>query len=587
MREDQATESNSTTGRAKPYNAEVVLYGVYEISKVLAQPLRIEVTLGQVLHVLSNFLDMRHALIVLLGPDESREATIFGGDLADDDAAQAYVAALPEQVIGQVVVSQAPVVVSDVRKDEHFSGSSLAHDAQGAQVAFIAVPVRDRGQVVGVLSIDRDIPSGESADRYRLDDDVRFLMMVANLVGPVVRFQRIIANDRERMLREQHRLAKALRHHAPLGDSARARVAGIVGDSPEIQAVLSKARVVARSQSTVLLRGESGTGKELFAKAIHDMSPRSGQPFVTLNCAALPESVLESELFGHERGAFTGAQGQRKGRFELADGGTLFLDEIGEISPQFQAKLLRVLQIGEFERVGGTVTLKVNVRIVAATNRNLEEAVARGEFRADLYYRISVVPIMLPPLRERSSDIPLLAQAFLQRFNDQNERQLDLEPQSLELLRSCAFPGNVRELENCIYRTATLAHGPTIGAEDFACSHDECLSASLWQRPSSAAQEYMDLIPVDTLREGRGTRSRPPSVPGAPGVGEAAGRLDDATGSDDDEGLDEMDAGERERLIAVLGSVGWVQAKAARVLGLTPRQVGYAIRKYRIPIKKF
>ena len=174
----------------------------------------------------------------------------------------------------------------------------------------------------------------------------------------------------------------------------------------------------------MLLRGESGTGKELIAKAIHELSPRAKGPFIKINCAALPESVLESELFGHEKGAFTGAINARKGRFELADKGTLFLDEIGEISPAFQAKLLRVLQEQEFERVGGNHTIKVDVRVVTATNRNLEEAVARNEFRADLYYRISVVPMLMPPLRERRSDIPLLAGEFLKRFNDENDRDI-------------------------------------------------------------------------------------------------------------------------------------------------------------------
>ena len=182
------------------------------------------------------------------------------------------------------------------------------------------------------------------------------------------------------------------------------------------------------------LRGESGTGKELFARAIHDLSPRKAKPFVKLNCAALPESVLESELFGHEKGSFTGAVGQRAGRFELANGGTLLLDEIGEISASFQAKLLRILQEGEFERVGGTKTLKVDVRLVCATNKNLEEAVAKGEFRADLYYRINVVPIFLPPLRERPGDIPHLARAFVQRFNAENGRKMSISQSGLDVL---------------------------------------------------------------------------------------------------------------------------------------------------------
>jgi Nif-specific regulatory protein len=233
--------------------------------------------------------------------------------------------------------------------------------------------------------------------------------------------------------------------------------------------LLEKITIVAKSNSTVLVRGESGTGKELIAKAIHELSPRAKGPFVKINCAALPESVLESELFGHEKGAFTGAINARKGRFELADKGTLFLDEIGEISPAFQAKLLRVLQEQEFERVGGNHTIKVDVRVVTATNRNLEEAVARKEFRADLYYRISVVPILMPPLRDRRSDIPQLATEFLRRFNGENDRTLTFDAKAMEVLMGCGFPGNVRELENCVQRTATLARGPSIMMDDFAC----------------------------------------------------------------------------------------------------------------------
>jgi transcriptional regulator with AAA-type ATPase domain len=246
------------------------------------------------------------------------------------------------------------------------------------------------------------------------------------------------------------------------------------------------------------LRGESGTGKELFARAVHDYSPRAKKPFIKLNCAALPETVLESELFGHEKGAFTGAVSQRKGRFELADGGTLFLDEIGDTSPAFQVKLLRVLQEGEFERVGGMHTVKVDVRLVCATNRNLEEAVSKGEFRADLYYRINVVSIALPPLRDRRADIPQLAREFLRRFNAENNTQHELTPSAMRVLDSCYFPGNVRELENCVRRTATLAPASHVCDKDFACQHGECLSATLWKSAVSSPFPVVQLRAVET-----------------------------------------------------------------------------------------
>ncbi len=266
-----------------------------------------------------------------------------------------------------------PLVVGDMRDEPLFEGWDFSdfESAEG-EIAFIGVPIKDRGKVTGTLTIDR---KRGAQPYFRIDDDVRFLSMVANLVGQAVRLQRLIARDRERLIEERNRLEKTVEHTTP--ESTR-EVGGIVGESAAIRAVLDKLRIVARSHSTVLLRGESGTGKELFARALHDLSPRSERAFVSVNCAALPEGVLESELFGHDKGAFTGAVSARKGRFELADGGTLFLDEIGEISTAFQAKLLRVLQEGEFQRVGGSSTLKVNVRLVAATNRNLEEAVSRA-----------------------------------------------------------------------------------------------------------------------------------------------------------------------------------------------------------------
>ncbi|MFZ2872339.1 nif-specific transcriptional activator NifA, partial [Zavarzinia sp.] len=465
--------------------AEVALYGIYEISKLLAMPARLEVSLAGVLSLLSSFLDMRNGLIALL--DESGAPEVVVGSGWSEATAKRYFERLPERAIGRIVVTQTALVVENVAYDPLFSEVDFSTwGPRGVSYSFIGVPIKVEDKVVGTLTIDRN---WSGLPHFRFDQDVRFLTMVANLVGQSVRLQRLIAQDRQRLITEQHRLAKAvedtvrpLRPVAPPTESH-----GIVGDSPAIKSVLDKVRIVARSHTTVLLRGESGTGKELFAQALHEMSPRKAAPFVKLNCAALPESVLESELFGHEKGAFTGAHAQRKGRFELADGGTLFLDEIGEISAMFQAKLLRVIQEGEFERVGGSKTIKTDVRLIAATNRNLEEAVARGDFRADLYYRISVVPLFLPPLRDRPSDIPKLAREFLKRYNDENDTRLALTDEALQVLTGCYFPGNVRELENCVRRTATLAHGPNLTGRDFACRNDGCLSAMLWKSSTREA----------------------------------------------------------------------------------------------------
>jgi Nif-specific regulatory protein len=447
----------------------------------------------------------------------------------------------------------------------------------------MGVPIKDRDRVVGTLTIDRAwLKWGE----VQVDEDLRFLKMVANLVGQTVRLHRIVTNDRARLLEEQSRLSKLRTEIMPDAMSRSGGTdqpkGGIIGESGEIRRVLDMVGIVARTNSTVILRGESGTGKELFAQAVHDLSGRASGPFVKLNCAALPESVLESELFGHEKGAFTGAIAQRKGRFELADKGTLFLDEIGEISAAFQAKLLRVLQEGEFERVGGNRTLKVDVRLVAATNRDLEDAVAKGTFRADLYYRITVVSIFVPPLRDRRSDIPLLANEFLRRFNRDNKTTHTLSRAATEVLMSCYFPGNVRELENCVIRTATMAQGDTIQDFDFACRNDRCLSSVLWKLPEDTRPQVVIPLPVlpGPIRASAPPVALPP-VAMPPAVAPAPASAPDGDADDAASTI------ERDALLAAMEKSGWVQAKAARLLGLTPRQVGYAIRKQGISIQKF
>ncbi len=545
--------------------SEIALSGIYEISKILVAPDRLERTLANVLSLLSSFLDMQHGTIVLLDDDDTPEMVVNAKWTESGEACRHL---LPQKALDQIVATATPLLVQSVEGNPLFAGSHIAELAKsGVKVAFIGVPIRIGPRVVGTLTISR-IRHGESMMRY--DHDVRFLAMVANLIGQNVQLHRVIQRDRERLMAESRRLEKQL---AEGKSTATRRDPRIVGESPAIRALLGKIAIVAKSNATVLLRGESGTGKELFARAIHEASPRARAPFIKVNCAALPETVLESELFGHEKGAFTGAVSARKGRFELADGGTLFLDEIGEISPAFQAKLLRVLQEGEFDRVGGSRTQKVNVRIVAATNRDLEEAVASGDFRADLYYRISVVPLILPPLRDRKGDLPLLAQAFLDRFNQENDRELSFTAGALAVLKACYFPGNIRELENCICRTATLAQGHEIHDADFACGHGECLSAILWKTrghaPGAAASGFVPL-PV------AGTTARAASTPGgeqgAPaGIAPAEAGTPNVT---------------RESLVAAMEKTGWVQAKAARLLGLTPRQIGYALRKHNIDIKR-
>ncbi|MDX2204158.1 MAG: nif-specific transcriptional activator NifA [Hyphomicrobiaceae bacterium] len=568
--EHQLSDRPVRAGERPRYLVDIALSGVYEIAKILARPAPLEVTLSNVLNVLSSYLDLQHATIMLLDDDSVPEVLVgaFGSQQVEAGAG----GELQRHALDQIVATAMPLVVENVVEHHLFAGTALAAAAaadDSTTTAFVGVPIKLEARVVGTLYIDRKVPKPRALS---FDHDVRFLSMIANLIGQTVQLHRVIARDRERLMEESRRLERELDIAKPARE--RVHVAGIIGESQSIKSVLDKIRIVAKSNATVLLRGESGTGKELFARAIHELSPRAGGAFVKVNCAALPETVLESELFGHEKGAFTGAVNARKGRFELADGGTIFLDEIGEISPMFQAKLLRVLQEGEVDRVGGSKTIKVDVRVVAATNRNLEEAVARKEFRADLYYRISVVPLMLPPLRDRKGDIPVLAHAFLTRFNKQNGRDLRLAQSAIDVLKACGFPGNVRELENCICRTATLAVNETIQASDFGCKQGECLSASLWRSrnasvgaagPSGLVNFPDDLDTGDV------------DLDEAPGADEAGRGGEDGTG-----GLRVT----RERLLDAMERTGWVQAKAARMLGLTPRQIGYALKKHGIELKK-
>ena len=576
----RVADQNSPVARPRAPSSDTALLGIYEISKILTAPARLEQTLANVVSVLSSFLNMQLGMIVILDQKGDPEITATSGWAERSD--RRPIDTLPAKVIDRIVATTMPVVAEDVTTDPLFAGAAeTITNTLGAKVSFIGVAIKSDNQVVGTLSINR---SWQGVRAYAFDGDLRFLTMVANLVGQTVKLHRMLSADRQRLLSERGTLEKTL--DLPVARNlrgSRPAVSGIVGESPAILEVLDTIAVVAKSNSTVLLRGESGTGKELFARAVHDLSPRKNKPFIKLNCAALPESVLESELFGHERGAFTGAVAQRAGRFELAHGGTLLLDEIGEISTAFQAKLLRVLQEGEFERVGGTKTIKVNVRLIFATNKNLEEAVAKGEFRADLYYRISVVPVFLPPLRERPGDVSLLAHSFLEQFNSENARASVFSQSAIETLQRCYFPGNVRELENCVRRTATLAHRETIIDKDFACASGKCLSALLWTGSGHGAYP---------------NANKDASTPGAqPLAGDASAHerfasvVESSRANESDADKDyEQPAGrkmiDRDKLIEGMERAAWVQAKAARLLGLSLRQVNYALKKYNIEVKR-
>lgn len=649
-------------------SSNLELLTIYEISKILGSSLDLKQTLREVIRLLSYQLQMHRGRIYLLGDDNLLRLMAANG--LPEEAFDGAAIGEGEGVVGRIFKTGVPAVIPNLADEplflNRFGGRG---DLQEQVASLVGVPIKAGGAAIGVMTVDRISDDGPSGN---FGADVRFLTMVANLVGQTVRLHRSVAEERRFLMRETFRIQKELK--APL-----APVTDIVSSSPNMGEVLAQVHRVAAFKSTVLVRGESGTGKELIARAIHNLSPRKDAPFIRVNCAALPESLLESELFGHEKGAFTGAQKDHKGRFELASGGTLFLDEIGDISSSFQAKLLRVLQEQEFERVGGSKTIKTDVRLICATNLNLEEAVGHGKFRADLYFRINVVTIFLPPLRERRSDIAPLAKHFVAKFNKDNGMNLAIDKDALSVLDRCSWPGNVRELENCIERAATQSQGGAIRAADLSCSMNLCNSSVLFQYqgtgggavgglgvfnplapppvagrapapPSSApahpaapmhpapmrpvapppVQAQMPVIPaaaadgaawptcasncaaapiagcgggraptpaeaVAALPEpiphgtsngypaAGGYVAPPPPHAALPQAPHAAPPLDP-----DDGDFDEPESGPlRDRLIWAMERTGWVQAKAARLLGMTTRQVSYALRKYNVEIKRF
>jgi Nif-specific regulatory protein len=345
-------------------------------------------------------------------------------------------------------------VVPDIRHDPRFLDRTAARKAEsGTRIAFICVPLRVEGEMVGALSVDRPY-----ASQAALEKDLRLLKIVASAVSQVLKINRMVRIEKEEILARDEKLIQELR--------SRYRLEKVAGQSEAIRKVLATAAMAAKSDASVLISGETGTGKELIANVVHFNSGRAKGPFIKVNCGALTETLLESELFGHVKGSFTGAIRDRRGRFELADGGTLFLDEVADMSPGLQLKILRVLQEMEFEPVGGTQTVHVDVRVVAASNKDLKKGIREGWFRQDLYYRLNVIPIQLPPLRARREDIPLLVNHFLDIYNKKNAKLVGkISRDVLDLLVRYDWPGNARELENCVEHAVVMSPGETFTRE--------------------------------------------------------------------------------------------------------------------------
>ena len=492
---------------------EQELDALYQVSRELNSSLPLRDKLQSILEVLHEQAGMRSGLLALREQktDALVVCSVWDGDGPVDREPVRYEPG--EGLMGAILDEGYTIVVECIADEPRFLGRLGLYDPA---LPFIGAPIRvGNDEVVGVLA-------AQPVEAGLLGERARFMEMVANLVAQSVEMLRGMEQRQRDLAEERDQLKQSLRKNYGFEN--------IIGHTPSMLRVFELVHQVAKWNTTVLIRGESGTGKEVIANAIHYHSACAGGPFVKLNCAALPDNLLESELFGHEKGAFSGAVNQRKGRFELANQGTIFLDEIGEISLAFQAKLLRVLQEAEFERVGGTQTLKVHVRIIAATNRNLEEEVEEGRFREDLYYRLNVMPIHMPPLRERLEDIPELAKYLLGRISGrQGGRPLEIKESGIRLLMRHDWPGNVRELENTLERASIMSTEGVIDREVIAMTG---LEKELSLQTSPAAKPEFNT-----------------------------------------EGMDE-----REQVIAALEQAGWVQAKAARLLNMTPRQIAYRVR---------
>jgi Nif-specific regulatory protein len=512
--------SRDTGLRRRNEQLEAQLDAFFQVSQVLSRSLNLKETLAGVLSALHEGGGLERGMVTLADAETGDQQVVAVHGLRTVRTEDIRYGP-GEGVVGMVMEAGDSVVLGRISEEPRFRGKLGIYDSEGP---FVGVPIRVGHSIAGVLAAQ---PSSD--ERSHLKDLARFLEMVANVIGQSVRLSREVEQERQELTDERDQLRRTVR--------AQYGFDNIIGHTQPMRRVFEQVRQVAKWNTTVLIRGETGTGKELIANAIHYNSPRARGSFIKLNCASLPENLLESELFGHEKGAFTGAMTQKKGRFEQADGGTIFLDEIGEVSAAFQAKLLRVLQEGELERVGGTRTIKIDVRIVAATHRDLEGDVANGKFREDLYYRLNVMPIYLPALRERMEDIPDIARFLAGKLGQQQSRTLELTDSALRILMHHDWPGNVRELENCLERAAVMS-------EDGTIDRDSILLTGI--------EEHV-------------TASRGPTR-----------EVD----------LDDPDLDERERVIAALEQAGWVQAKAARLLGMTPRQIAYRIQTLNIRVRQ-
>ena len=499
---------------------------LYEIAHLLTSGRELDGIMVSVLEILEVHAGMKRGMITIMSPDNEELAVDVALGLSEEEKRRGRYQP-GEGITGKVVSTGRPVAVPSLNAEPMFLDRTGARrNLSMAALSFLCVPITSDSQVIGALSVDR----GAVDNATSLDDELRFLEAVADIIARTVEVRRRQYSRIHSLEQENLELRRTL--------EVRGKPDQMIGNSSSMREVYRQIAQVASSGTSVLLRGETGTGKELVARAVHQKSSCAQGPFVAVNCAALPESLLESELFGHEKGSFTGATTRRIGRFEAADGGTLFLDEIGEMTPGAQSRLLRAIQEKEFQRVGGNDPIHVNVRLICATNRDLELDVAEGRFREDLYYRINVFTIILPPLRERGADMLLLADYFVRKYSQLHSKSMErISTSAIDMLYAYHWPGNVRELENVIERSILVTDGNVIEGRDL-----------------------------------------PPTL-----------RMKDAPlkGKRNDSFENMVAAYEKELIVDALKDAGGNQTEAARLLGTTKRIVQYKVDKLGIDSKRF
>lgn len=514
--------------------SETQLFVTREISKLIGKSLDPAFAIRNMLHLLSEFLGLNRGRLFLFDAQKQRLVIRYAYGL-DEDEIKRGVFRPGEGITGKVFQSGEVAIIQDIDTEPNYLARTVDRDTlPKGTISMFALPIIVNGTVRGVLAVNR------FRGLHRpLSDDLVTVRLVAAQIAQLLRIELLVNEQVERrtaaLTVENRELKKALGKQAQHG--------GIIGESVASRAALRQITQVANTVATVLLLGESGTGKELFARALHMASDRRDAPFIKVNCGAIPENLFESELFGHEKGSFTGAHAAKPGRFEDADGGTLFLDEVGDLPLLLQVKLLRALQEQQIQRVGGRKEIPVNVRIVAATNRDLQQLVASGRFRLDLFYRLNVVPVKLPALRARAEDIPALARHFIGLANDTFQRHTSLTPGAMEQLIRFPWPGNIRQLQNIIERLVLLAEQPEIEAGDVSRVLES-------ERAVDAALSTMTVgssVSTRTVRTNQPVRG--------------------------DEG---------EQIVAALAECGGNKSRAAQLLGLTLRQLNYRIKVLQI-----